>query len=160
MHMWKGILLGGKICIEFSSNTNGISWKQFWCHFISYILVKFPIWANILLALTCLSAPDSLIYNCSLPAHIACPPHPLGHTLHIRQINLWQIKFWPLYVSKFVFLPSFSLPLPSWLFSQDISSTNFMLCLFFSYLPASFFFSYILYITSYIISIISYILYR
>ena len=70
----------------------------------------------------------------------------------------WQINLWPLYVSKFVFLPSSSLP--SWLFSPDISSTNFMLCLFFSYLPASFFFSYNLYITSYIISIISYISYR
>ena len=70
----------------------------------------------------------------------------------------WQINFWSLYVSKFVFLPSSSLP--SWLFSPDISSTNFMLCLFFSYLPASFFFSYNLYITSYIISIISYISYR
>ena len=77
-----------------------MAWKQFWCHFISWILVKFPIWANILLALTCLSAPDSLIYNCSLPAHIACPPHPLGHTLHIRQINLWPLSifvfFWDL----------------------------------------------------------------
>ena len=77
-----------------------MAWKQFWSNFISWILVKFPIWANILLALTCLSAPDSPIYNCSLPAHIACPPHPLGHTLHIRQINLWPLSifvfFWDL----------------------------------------------------------------
>ena len=165
--------MGGKLYIEFWSNANGMKTVlvQFYFLDLGQIshLSKYTSGSD-------LSVRTRFPYLQLQPSSSHClpPPHPLGHTLHIRQINLWslsifvfltspslsswQINLWPLYVSKFVFLSSSSLP--SWLFSPDISSTNFMLCLFFSYLPASFFFSYNLYIISYIISVICFISYR
>ena len=95
MCMCKGILFGWiNVYIEFWSNTNALQW-----HGSSFGLILFlGSWSNFpfeqiyfWLWLVC-PHQIPLSTTAAFQLTLLAPPHPLGHTSHIRQINLWPLS--------------------------------------------------------------------